>query len=579
MRSLHAPISRTPGLVDATHSGGETTDGARPLRPPSAPLHCFLTTEADIDSQHAAPGMAMEPRFHKLPASPHTDHDGLSNMSRPATPLTAGTDSLSMPSSPGNSSCLSSSEGPVSVSAPLSESFHPQSTLLGPASIASNAALQLVMPSVAVPRRRPFTHVGRSLGKLRLLVTGQTGIGKTRLIMSIAQACPHIVYIDPVSLVGTNKVVDVYASSRSRPWWRANSDADVQMLRRKSCLVSDDILDKNICFADCPSPQRHSESAINYVESKLVPLCGKSMQDSDLHALVSGGSEPIVDVVLYLVSHDGPDPADLECIKSLQSLTNVIPLISRADEMSNQDLAHSKNVVAAALTELDLFSFTNADTGTMTPKIYAVSSATHADEEMMDASILMSSGYVQPLVPTDLEELVAQIFSVDGGSWLRHSAAAKAVEWRRRRLASSSALVSRRLASGGALVAHRPLSTYSESGHWERLDFSCWAEGLRQSLAAEKVGRLLSCSVLEVSPRPLTTRESLCRRTQRHSLVQPVDAHSQDPLGLLELAGQLKRGGRLALELASSAGVIGGIVACMTRPDLARYLHSKLLSY
>ncbi|PHH73923.1 hypothetical protein CDD82_5196 [Ophiocordyceps australis] len=453
MRSLHAHASRPPGLVDATCSEGDIIDGVRPLlRPPSAPFHCFITTEADLDSsQHPASSMATESRFHKPPASPHTEHDGLFNMSRPATPLTAGTNSLSTPGSPANLSCLSSSEEPVSISALLSESFLPQSTLLGTPSTASNAALQLVMPSLTVPRRRPFTHVGRSLGKLRLLVAGQTGIGKTRLILSIAQACPHIVYIDPVSLAGTERVVDVYASSRSRPWWQAHHDADVHMLRRKSCLVSDDILDKNICFADCPSPQHHSESAINYVESKLLPLCGKSMQDSDLHALISGGSEPIVDVVLYLLSRDGPNPADLEYIKSLQSLTNVIPLLSRADEINSQDLAHSKNAVAAALTELDLFSFTNADTDTMIPNIYAVSSATHADDDMMDATILMSSGYVQPLVPTDLDGLVAQIFSVDGGSLLRHSAAAKAVEWRRRRLTPQSALVCRHFASGGAL--------------------------------------------------------------------------------------------------------------------------------
>ena len=35
---------------------------------------------------------------------------------------------------------------------------------------------QLIMPSVLVPRRRPFTDVGKSLGKLKIMVLGPTGM-------------------------------------------------------------------------------------------------------------------------------------------------------------------------------------------------------------------------------------------------------------------------------------------------------------------------------------------------------------------------------------------------------------------
>lgn len=34
---------------------------------------------------------------------------------------------------------------------------------------------QLIMPSLTVPRRRPFSEVGKSLGKLKIMVAGQTG--------------------------------------------------------------------------------------------------------------------------------------------------------------------------------------------------------------------------------------------------------------------------------------------------------------------------------------------------------------------------------------------------------------------
>jgi hypothetical protein len=34
---------------------------------------------------------------------------------------------------------------------------------------------QLIMPSLTVPRRRPFSHVGKSLGKLKIMVAGRPG--------------------------------------------------------------------------------------------------------------------------------------------------------------------------------------------------------------------------------------------------------------------------------------------------------------------------------------------------------------------------------------------------------------------
>jgi hypothetical protein len=63
--------------------------------------------------------------------------------------------------------------------------------------------------------------------------------------------------------------------------------------------------------------------------------------------------------------------------------------------------------------------------------IYAISSATGSDHDTMDASLLMSPDYVQPLIPTELATLVEQIFSSNGVSWLRHSVARKYVQWRK----------------------------------------------------------------------------------------------------------------------------------------------------
>jgi hypothetical protein len=63
---------------------------------------------------------------------------------------------------------------------------------------------------------------------------------------------------------------------------------------------------------------------------------------------------------------------------------------------------------------------------------YAVSSTHGLDHDTMDASLLMSPDYVQPLMPSELVNLVEQVFDPDSIAWLRHAAAKKFVAWRRR---------------------------------------------------------------------------------------------------------------------------------------------------
>jgi hypothetical protein len=42
--------------------------------------------------------------------------------------------------------------------------------------LAGSHTPQLIMPSLTVPRRRPFSTTGKSLGKLKVLVTGPDGM-------------------------------------------------------------------------------------------------------------------------------------------------------------------------------------------------------------------------------------------------------------------------------------------------------------------------------------------------------------------------------------------------------------------
>jgi hypothetical protein len=62
---------------------------------------------------------------------------------------------------------------------------------------------------------------------------------------------------------------------------------------------------------------------------------------------------------------------------------------------------------------------------------FTVSSISGPDLETMDASLLMSSEYMQPLVPSELSTLISRIFAPENASWLRHIALKKFLTWRR----------------------------------------------------------------------------------------------------------------------------------------------------
>jgi hypothetical protein len=128
---------------------------------------------------------------------------------------------------------------------------------------------QLIMPCLTVPRRRPFSEVGKSLGKLKIMVAGQTGmlssysllrikltlslgIGKTSLIRTLAQRSEHIVHLDPILPAATAHAAETYASSRPHRWWQTDSDLHTPTEGRRYSVG--EMLDRNVCFVESPSP-------------------------------------------------------------------------------------------------------------------------------------------------------------------------------------------------------------------------------------------------------------------------------------------------------------------------------------
>ncbi|KAF2643262.1 hypothetical protein P280DRAFT_394690 [Massarina eburnea CBS 473.64] len=361
----------------------------------------------------------------------------------------------------------------------------------GPAMEGPASFPQLVMPSIQMPARRPFTAKGKAMGKLKVLVAGEAGVGKTSLIRSIVQLCDDIVHVDDLSpnssvpqpapppkpksrkrklgSPGTTRITEIHASTKAYPSWWTDMEESRASRRRKSC-TADAVLERNICFVDTPGFASETKTddishVIDYVESQLYQTTSvTTLDDSDLVGVISGSGGISVDVVLYLLppSHDISD--HIEYMQRLSSLTNVIPIISRSDTLSRAEVIAIKTSILArlqttsirpflfgiaiddallavqGLPEEELSPASSDRENAVEPKLpftvptypYAVSSTLGSDTETMDASLLMSPDYVQPLLPSELATLVSRVFDPDSISWLRHSAAKKFLAWKRR---------------------------------------------------------------------------------------------------------------------------------------------------
>lgn len=362
---------------------------------------------------------------------------------------------------------------------------------------ASSSFPQLVMPSIQMPTRRPFTTKGKAMGKLKVLVAGRTGVGKTSLIRSIVQLCEDIVHVDPLSPsqsfsqppppksksrrtktepVGTTRITEIHASTKPYPHWWTDVEESRILRRRKSSV--DAVLERNICFVDTPgfshdsSEKEDTNLVVDYVESLLYQTSSvTTLEDSDMLGVVSGSGGVAIDVVLYLLPPDQDISRDVEFMQRLSALTNIIPVIAKSDTLSAHDAIVLKTSIIARLqtTSIRPFFFGKALDDALlavqglsvvnplptpasaaaaaaccvpteasqypftTPTYpYTISSTLGPDSDNMDASLLMSPDYVQPLLPSELAALVKQVFDPESIAWLRHSAAKKFLAWRRR---------------------------------------------------------------------------------------------------------------------------------------------------
>lgn len=271
---------------------------------------------------------------------------------------------------------------------------------------------------------------------------------------------------------------------------------------------------------------------------------------------------------------------DINFIREVQGKTNIVLLLAKSDEITAADIEGCKERIRHQVAEndLDCFSFTSVETDDLETEVdvFAVSGSTKPDHDVIDASILMDSAYVQPLVPTELAALMERICSEEGSASLRQSAASKCIRWKKdhsgdyAHIAAHTALTFRD-PTKCALSPVLTLNPFGVRRYWHRVELSDWAEGLRRSLESAKLDEMTrqgheveflrqerSCGLIR-RPKPSS-------KGSRSQYSTPNLIH-QDPLGVLHLTGLLRRNGRLVLELISIPGILGCFAALLADPE------------
>lgn len=114
-------------------------------------------------------------------------------------------------------------------------------------------------------------------------------------------------------------------------------------------------------------------------------------------------------------------------LRRLTEISNVIILLSKSDDRSPEETEVLRRSIKDQLSEANIQQFHFPQEKSRQGP-FTVCSTPSEDDDNMDASLLMSSEYVQPLIQSELGSVVRQILEKDTAACLRHIAATKLVK-------------------------------------------------------------------------------------------------------------------------------------------------------
>ncbi|KAK4547067.1 hypothetical protein LTR36_001288 [Oleoguttula mirabilis] len=460
----------------SVEAGAEVNTPAGRKRKPRNPVHPSIVAAGQrilSNERPSAHALSQSPASLRSSESPYRSHlrrgsaaSSINMNSQPLTPLRLSPQPDSaMPSTPRSGSPksfrLSDEEGSVldETGSQVIQSSNGEDDEDGCMEESKGSSMpQLVMPSIAMPTRRPFTEKGRRMGRVKIMVVGHNGAGKTSLIQSILRSCDDVVHVDSAvtnTINNSPSITETHASTRPYPSWWTDFENRRMLLRRKS--VGDGVLERNICLVDTPGLDEESDvqQVLRYFNSTQLRTASlEKMTDSELINLLSGDGGVQIDAALWLfdpatvssasASEMMPDGPQRFLFQVLCRSTNLIPLVGQTDTLAADEIAVCREKVATFMQSIAAEPYTFPGIGTRfessqasedkPSEPLAVSSALADDVEEVDASVLMSSQYVQPLVPSELGYLVEQLLDPDNIARMRHFSASKFLLWRQQHL-------------------------------------------------------------------------------------------------------------------------------------------------
>ena len=405
--------------------------------------------------------------------------------------------------------------------------------------------------------------------------------------------------------------------------------------------MGDTVLERNLCFVDTPgyshgmSRMESIELILQYIEAQLTkPFVDTTGNQGDIVSLLSGSGGFQVDVVFYMIAQgifiqsylviqylltvavDLKDE-DVIFLQRLAVLTNVVPLIAKSDTLSPEQTEALRHSTLERLQHADIRPFIFGGEAAIASHPYTVCAAPSNDNDNMDASMLMSPEYVQPLVPSDLAHLVQQVFDHDNITYMRHLAARKLVRAQSSKALTVSSLFPR--TTSNLMHSHPPATITSTSSspntsrallsytsgispytqariadHTQQeeklaqIRLARWAGDLQRSLQneraryeaisrgervvwlTEKVGECISDgSLVPVQKSSLAARTEhgleatklgLPKLSGHRGLLDPGD-----PLGLVRWNEVMKRKGWVAFQVVGSVGILGAMAVWVWR--------------
>lgn len=230
---------------------------------------------------------------------------------------------------------------------------------------------------------------------------------------------------------------------------------------------------------------------------------------------------------------------------------------------------------------------------------YAISSAVGDDSDVMDASLLMSPEYTQPLVASELSSLTRQLFEPDNVQWLRHCAVKKFLRWRREHIGTSiqahknnlsalslghpyirsrSGSIAASMVSDVSGILITRLPPYSDVPEpQQNVEIAGWAHDLQRALEAERCHHFMGSNASgQMTLHGTQGRKAMSRQKYHHKEQQRLQqalggvrgtrlTSTQDPLGVLALEEELSRQGWLVLRILGGCSVFATVALWMFR--------------